>query len=79
MTLQLLSIRCGNMSEWKPINTAPKDVWIIGYDPSLLGVCFAICESVEWGWYVEAASQDGLGYYDMPLTHWMPIPEPPKE
>ncbi len=65
------------MSEWQPIETAPKDgKRLIGFDPSLFGVCLA-----QWqfgGWHVSEDSQDGNGFDDMPLTHWMPLPEPPK-
>jgi hypothetical protein len=68
------------MTAWQPIETAPKDgsvllVCEVGLDSSMTyAVAF-------WG-----AQQDGvetwfgldllpLGYS---LTHWMPLPEPPK-
>jgi hypothetical protein len=62
--------------EWQPIETAPKNKCkILGFDPSLLGIVIA-----EWddGWYVDKCSQDGLGFENTPLTHWMPLPNPPK-
>lgn len=66
------------MCNWQPIETAPKDEWIIGYDPSLLDVCFAIWSDDGSGWYADAPSQDGMGYYSRPLTHWMPMLKAPK-
>ena len=61
---------------WQPIATAAKDGRkILGFDPSLLGIVIA-----EWdgsGWYVDKASQDGLGFENTPLTHWAPLPDPP--
>ena len=63
--------------QWQPIETAPKDGKpMLGFDPTLLGVCIA-----EWdgkGWWVNRGSQDGMGFPDTPLTDWAPInpPEP---
>ena len=63
---------------WQPIETAPKDGKpILGYDPSLLGIVIAEWHGVN-GWYVNQGTQDGLGFECMPLTHWMPLPNPPK-
>jgi hypothetical protein len=63
---------------WLTIETAPKGTWLIGYNPELLGVCFVIWDEYDSGWYADASSQDGSGYYNVELTHWMPLPEPPK-
>jgi len=66
------------MNEWQPIETAPKDgSKILGFDPSLLGIVIAQWDGAL-GWYVDKCSQDGLGFECMPLTHWMPLPNPPK-
>ena len=63
--------------KWQPIETAPKDgTHILGYDPSLFGVWVTWWESD--GWFISAESQDGMGYENMPVTHWMQLPEPPK-
>jgi Protein of unknown function (DUF551) len=66
--------------KWQPIVTAPKD-----------GKDILACDSrvEDWfvivAWDVEGAQQpyrwvtaDGLGFRDISLTHWMPLPEPPR-
>lgn len=68
------------MSNWQPIETAPKD-----------GTDFLMCHA-ETGdmmvvFYDEPSAEapdhcwhrmDGLAYHrDLP-THWMPLPEPPR-
>lgn len=72
-------------TEWQPIETAPKDgttilAWSIYTD---------IC-TVEWRvdnfvpvcdgrQVIESQSDFGTDYKDVsPLSHWMPLPEPPK-
>lgn len=67
------------MSEWQPIETAPKDgrtlmVWIT--DPDVSSHCFAPVSITSDGkWW-----DDSTGDQIEPLknaTHWMPLPEPP--
>ena len=75
------------MSEWKPIETAPKD----GTDVILLWK-----GSVEFGWYNVQRNPkfgewsfyfSGSAAYSASNrdpncpnpTHWMPLPDPPKE
>ena len=62
-------------SEWQPIETAPTDgtviiVWSLLARDSVM----AHCIDGEW------VTHPGLGYALIPneLTHWMPLPEPPK-
>lgn len=79
------------MSDWRPIETAPKDgtrihVWADGYEWP---------ETVEWALYDEADAEEigepGYWTYSESLmanavddcgeddwTHWCPLPEPPK-
>jgi hypothetical protein len=64
------------MSEWQPIETAPKDgsvilAWrkhatipmIVGFDPS-------------YGEWEDVYNYNGVHVYH--ITHWMPLPEPPE-
>ena len=65
------------MSEWQPIETAPKNMPIMVTD----GVLIVVVELMEkygphpvgfsgyeWEW----------DFSPINLTHWMPLPEPPK-
>lgn len=60
------------MSEWKPIETAPKD------GKEVLA-CF-VGQFSRHIVFVAHANQDGVHApgYGKP-SHWMPLPEPPKE
>lgn len=74
------------MSEWQPIETAPKD----GRSVLLLmeGVAIegrydetATYNSPDDRWYPVQVSSHGCGCCgssNEPPTHWMPLPEPPK-
>ena len=67
------------MSEWRTIDSAPKDgtivdLWVVsgGY-----GERWSDCELRNGRWkYVSVAD-----YYNVPgtITHWMPLPEPPSD
>lgn len=69
------------MSEWQPIETAPKDgTWIAvisregGMDFKPVTACF--CKGL---WMEVDHVLDGKVDYDVwNVTHWMPLPEPPK-
>jgi hypothetical protein len=66
------------MTDWRPIETAPKDeTKILGWDP--IGEA---CIPIEWH---DADGDCGPGFYvcwtgspNGDCTHWMPLPEPPK-
>ena len=71
------------MSEWQPIETAPKD------GTKVLAAHFGDKSSNWYGrmavdFYHDAAAGDaftGWGAFNSrhwPATHWMPLPEPPK-
>jgi hypothetical protein len=59
---------------WQPIETAPKDgTRILGFRSGwaeAIGVAFWRCDWEEW--------RSVPGDYSWNLTHWMPLPEPPK-
>lgn len=57
------------MSEWQPIETAPKDVWILLYEEGLIWP--GGFESEESRWHCPHPDFDGNP------THWMPLPSPP--
>ena len=68
------------MSEWQPIETAPKDgrpVWVRGNDwgedagPNHYG--WAYFDSGKWMWPAPVAEGGEAAY----LTHWMPLPKAP--
>jgi hypothetical protein len=69
------------MSNWQPIETAPKDdkyILICCYwnnEPDLKLVKCTYWKNDDWGW--ECYSKV---YYEnyVTFTHWMPLPEPPK-
>ena len=76
------------MSEWRPIETAPKDgTWFlatnkawsigsIGSPPS----CWMLCrwDGTEWEAGPERITTLNGKWIEDP-THWMPLPEPPAE
>jgi hypothetical protein len=85
------------MSEWKPIDEAPKDGtmflgWVSaerwsGADGESSSHCHDTSTADFCWWRVVADSPDG-GYFDnaagqigdsQGVTHWMPLPQPPKE
>jgi hypothetical protein len=63
------------MSEWQPIETAPKngdDILVYAFGNCMLVVCFdAENELHPW------MRLDGPSYHKDAPTHWMPLPEPP--
>jgi hypothetical protein len=60
------------MSEWQPIETAPKDgAWVMAYSEDE-GPVFV--NNLGGDWYT-----DGNDHWPiLDLTHWQPLPEPPK-
>ena len=61
------------MGEWQPIETAPKDQRILGWDGDEI-------LTLDWnrsaGGYWQQVSDSGRSSAYYP-THWMPLPEPP--
>lgn len=56
--------------QWQPIETAPKDGTAI-----IVGGGTAEWNPNQYGWF----SHQGQAIIEWEVTHWMPLPEPPKE
>lgn len=66
------------MTDWKPIETAPKDgAWLLlfGRHSRHAVNAMIVC---RWCGDCWESSDDGYGAYILP-THWMPLPPPPKK
>lgn len=81
------------MREWQPIETAPKDgtmidVWNRGYGRRIPNVCWREQDkgiTGEMGWALSAGTCGPDDFFERwqyleveDVTHWMPLPEPPK-
>ena len=69
---------------WQPIETAPKNDEFLAYDSHARkqDVCFAwgdhcVCQVQMDG--ENGPLSDEFGYEPKTITHWMPLPTPPKE
>ncbi len=65
------------MSEWQPIETAPKDgTQIIAWGENIGHIVteYAPFNGTDWVW----VTLDGPDYHVSAFTHWMPLPAPPK-
>lgn len=58
------------MSDWQPIETAPKGERVLAWHPLWRFLAVAIMVGDDRV-FVE-------GYGDARATHWMPLPDPPK-
>ena len=76
------------MSEWQPIETAPKDgtefqAWVVLKDRTAGGFWEPKCRFNEHGAFEIFGrvdyDEDGWDcFLHLEPTHWMPLPEPPK-
>jgi hypothetical protein len=67
--------RC-RRSNWYPIETAPKDKILLGFWKHLTSG-EGRCSVIQWlgsAW----CSPDDMEGDELPVTHWMSLPEPPK-
>jgi hypothetical protein len=75
--------------DWQPIETAPKDgtrfdVWLRhpGGDRRVINAWFSVVEK-EFvspdGYYLYSMKPYGSDHWLQYPTHWMPLPEPPKQ
>lgn len=64
------------MSEWRPIETAPKDeTTILVYRPGADDNYILKIGTDNWGYWCNSWAHSAR--HTQP-THWMPLPEPPK-
>ena len=72
-----------NKMEWQPIDTAPKDKFVLLAGPSgytTIETVFATgrtCSDYRVGRWIDHANDD-LTDWGFNPTHWMPLPDPPK-
>ena len=63
------------MSDWQPIETAPREGHILIFAPPDI---IYVVECGQWDgqpdWWTEARGEQ---YEQFEATHWMPLPEPP--
>jgi hypothetical protein len=67
------------MSDWQPIDSAPKDgTEILGHNDGVYAIVSWQTHRTMTGIYGNWADRAGyLESYERP-THWQPLPEPPK-
>lgn len=68
------------MSEWKTIETAPKDGThvLISTDVGSVGEAFLEEDDKRWYWAGHHWTDAADGSIDS-VTHWQPLPEPPAQ
>jgi hypothetical protein len=63
------------MSDWQPIETAPRDVSVIVYADDCVGEASRPDATGRW-WWTNTDEHD-IGVREIFPTHWMPMPPPP--
>ena len=68
------------MTDWQPMATAPKDgtmVLLFVPDSAILEIVFGRYDTSgdEGDWLMDWGNERTV--IDVPVTHWMPMPEPP--
>lgn len=67
-------------AEWQPIETAPKDTWVIAFIPWVSQVRQARYNTIRpgrVGWKVCYSTGQPMCVEGEP-SHWMPLPSPPE-
>ena len=69
------------MQGWQPIETAPKDEYTKADILTSTGIRFADSIFINGKWTNKFLGISGISIEEFrhKLTHWMPLPEPPKE
>jgi hypothetical protein len=66
------------MTQWQPIETLPTGESVLAYDED--GGIFCVYKREDSGLlYADDPRGGGAYMVGVKLTHWMPIPPPPKE
>lgn len=72
-----------NQREWQPIETAPRDEWILVYYPPFKETVLARNitpgndnRNTKWGWQI-LVTDGWRSYINDEPTHWMPLPQQP--
>ena len=61
--------------DWQPIETAPKDGSdILGFAADAVNPAIVVCYWNKDGYFEESYFRE----LSVELTHWLPLPEPPK-
>lgn len=64
--------------KWRPIETAPKDgTWVLVFCPRVGRRCHVEVANWRHGYFMTQHGSYPLTTGS--VTHWMPLPEPPKE
>lgn len=68
------------MSEWQPIETAPKDgtAILVWFEPEVWDVVFWSSQRQQWCQGTGGWGSDRWSDADAEGAHWMPLPDPPQ-
>jgi hypothetical protein len=72
------------MTEWQPIETAPKSMPVLVFDAGSVSVAVLQPSTKKWcgivdGGLVGIPEGDGILFFEVYFpTHWMPLPEAPQ-
>ena len=67
------------MTEWQPIESAPKEGYVLLSDGNTVCSGFWSHEDEVWTDGRTHGGGHGCDFYDdLESTHWMPLPQPPK-
>lgn len=65
------------MSNWRPIDTAPKDeAVLVGSENGPVGEAYCYSEDGSW-WWANTGPHDFDACKQVFPTHWQPLPRPP--
>jgi len=67
--------------QWQPIETAPRDgtqIVAVDCDGQRMVAEYSVLSDGTSVWEIGHSSDGYILHCGAPLTHWMPLPEPPK-